>query len=117
LAALILQAALSPPAIALHRLVNAESVRFPELARAVDSDGSTREATDLIGNLLARELPNAGLSAEQRAFAAVQFIFMVVSLPRRRAMGFGTPMTPAELNAWAAQAVELFLHGCEGLSR
>ena len=115
LAALILQAALSPPAIALHRLVNAESVRFPELVHAVDSDGSTREATDLIGNLLARELPDAELSAEQQAFAAVQFIFMVVTLPRRRTMGFGTPMTPAELDAWAAKVVDLFLHGCQGL--
>jgi TetR/AcrR family transcriptional repressor of mexJK operon len=117
LAVLILQAALSPPAIALHRLVNAESVRFPELVQAVDSDGSTREATDLIGNLFARELPDAELSAEQRAFAAVQFIFMVVTLPRRRTMGFGTPMTPAELDAWAAKVVDLFLHGCQGLSR
>src|ERR1700734_1023343 len=45
LAGMILHAALSPQAIALHRLVMAESARFPELARAVAGDGSTREAT------------------------------------------------------------------------
>src|ERR1700723_3938525 len=54
LAGMILHAALSPQAIALHRLVMAESARFPELARAVAGDGSTREATTLIGDLLAR---------------------------------------------------------------
>src|SRR5277367_928733 len=56
LAVLILQAALSPQALALHRLVNAESVRFPELVRAVASDGSTAEGITLISQLLAREL-------------------------------------------------------------
>src|ERR1700684_2421524 len=38
---MILHAALSPQAIALHSLVMAESARFPELARAVAGDGST----------------------------------------------------------------------------
>jgi TetR/AcrR family transcriptional repressor of mexJK operon len=115
LAGLILHAALSPPALALHRLVNAEAVRFPELVSAVNSDGSTREATALIGDLLARELRNTELSPGERAFAAEQFIFMVVTLPQRRAMGFGMPMTPVELDAWAKQVVNLFLNGCRGL--
>src|SRR5580704_13876255 len=41
LAGMILHAALSPQAIALHRLVMAESARFPELARTVQGDSST----------------------------------------------------------------------------
>jgi TetR/AcrR family transcriptional regulator, mexJK operon transcriptional repressor len=114
LAVLILRAALDPQAIALHRLVNAESVRFPELVRAVASDGSTNEAIALISGLLARELRNAKLSDENRAFAAQQFIFMVVAMPQRRAMGFGPPMTAAELDAWADKVVGLFLDGCRG---
>lgn len=56
LAGLILRAALSPQAIALHRLVTAESVRFPNLARAVHDEGWAQEATALIGDLLSREL-------------------------------------------------------------
>jgi AcrR family transcriptional regulator len=116
LAGMILRAALDPQAIALHRLVSAESMRFPELVRAVASDGSTHEATTLIADLLARELRPSKLSAEMRAFAAAQFIFMVVSLPQRRAMGFGVPMTSAELDAWADKVVGLFLDGCRGLS-
>ena len=114
LAGMILRAALSPQAIALHRLVMAESARFPELARAVHGDGSTREATTLIGGLLAREPRDSTLSAEQRVFAAEQFIFMVVTLPQRRAMGYGTPMTATELEVWADQTVDLFLDGCRG---
>jgi TetR/AcrR family transcriptional regulator, mexJK operon transcriptional repressor len=114
LAGMILRAALSPQAIALHRLVMAESARFPELVRAVHGDGSAREATTLIGGLLAREPRDSTLSAEKRAFAAEQFIFMVVTLPQRRAMGYGTPMTAAELDVWADKTVDLFLNGCRG---
>lgn len=116
LASVILRAALAPPALALHRLIMAESARFPELARAVNGDSSTREATSLISDLLARDLRKSKLSAEQRLFAAEQFIFMVVSVPQRRAMGYGVAMTPAELELWADKTVGLFLGGCQGLS-
>jgi TetR/AcrR family transcriptional repressor of mexJK operon len=114
LAGMILHAALSPQALALHRLVLAESARFPELVRAVNGEGSTREATTLISDLLARELRDSTLSADDRAFAAEQFIFMVVTVPQRRAMGYGAAMTAADLDAWADKAVRLFLHGCRG---
>lgn len=116
LAGMILRAALSPKALALHRLVMAESARFPELIRAVHGDGSAREATALISGLLARDLRDSKLNAENRAFAAEQFIFMIVSLPQRRAVGYGTPMTAAELDAWADKTVALFLNGCRGWS-
>jgi TetR/AcrR family transcriptional regulator, mexJK operon transcriptional repressor len=116
LAGLILRAALSPPAIALHRLVTAESVRFPNLARAVYDEGWAQEATALIGDLLARELSDLRLSAELRSFVAAQFLQMVVAVPQRRIMGLGVPMTPSELDAWTAHTVNLFLNGCRGLS-
>lgn len=115
-AGLILLAVLTPQAIALHRLVHAEAVRFPELARAVASGGGTREAIALISDLLARELPDSNLSGEDRAFAAQQFIYMLVSFPQRRSLGFGTPMTPDELGSWADKVVRLFLRGCAGLN-
>jgi TetR/AcrR family transcriptional regulator, mexJK operon transcriptional repressor len=116
LAGLILHAALSPQAIALHRLVTAESVRFPNLVRAVYDEGWAQEATGLIGDLLARELQDPRLSAERRAFAAEQFLHMVVALPQRRIIGLGVPMTADELDAWADDAVNLFLNGCRGMS-
>lgn len=115
LAGLILAAALSPQALALHRLVTGESSRFPELALAVETEGRQSEATDLIAGLLAREQRNVKIAIDDQRFAADQFIYMVVTLPQRRALGFGTPMTAAELDAWAHKVVTLFLAGYEGL--
>jgi TetR/AcrR family transcriptional regulator, mexJK operon transcriptional repressor len=117
LAGLILGAALSPQALALHRLLTGESSRFPELAFAVEKEGRQSEATDLIAGLLAREHRNARIGVEDQRFAADQFIYMVVTLPQRRALGFGTPMTAAELDAWAHKVVTLFLEGYAGLRK
>jgi len=117
LARLLLRAALAPQAIALQRLVTAESVRFPNLVRAVYEEGWAKQATALIGDLLARELRDAQLSVELRRFEAEQFLHMVVALPQRRIIGLGVPLTPGELDAWADGAVNLFLNGCRGLGR
>jgi TetR/AcrR family transcriptional regulator, mexJK operon transcriptional repressor len=116
LSGFILRAALSPQAVALHRLVTAESARFPNLVRAVYEEGWSQEATSLIGDLLARELQDAQLTTRLRAFATMQFLQMLVALPQRRSMGLGIPMTASELDAWADDAVNLFLNGCRGLS-
>jgi len=116
LAGLILRAALSPQAIALHRLVTAEAPRFPDLVRAVNAAGGTQEGMTLIADLLARELPDPRFDAQARVFAAEQFLHMVVARPQRRAMGLGAPMTQAELDAWADNVATLFLSGCEGWS-
>jgi TetR/AcrR family transcriptional regulator, mexJK operon transcriptional repressor len=117
LAGLILKAALSPQALALHRLVTGESSRFPELAYAVETEGRQSEATDLIAGLLEREQRNPKIGVADRRFAADQFIYMVVTLPQRRALGFGTPMTAADLDAWAQKVVRLFLDGYKGLRK
>ena len=117
LAGLILRAALSPQAIALHRMIIAESARFPELARAVHSEGAGREAITLISGLLASELDNDELTADARVFAAQQFLQLVVAVPQRRAIGLDTPLSAAELDAWADGAVRLFLDGCRGWRR
>jgi len=117
LAQMMLRGALSPPAIALHRLIIAESARFPELAHAVHAEGASREAVTLISDLLSREIKNSALTAEARDIAAQQFIQLVVGIPQRRAMGFGEPMSSAEVEAWADAAVTLLLNGCRGWGR
>ena len=117
LAGFVLQAALSPRAIALHRLVTAEAARFPELVRAVYDEGWADEAAALIGDVLARELCDARPSPRAGSFAAQQFLQMVVTVPLRRAMGVGVPMTRAELDQWAEDTVRLFLEGARGLLR
>jgi hypothetical protein len=42
---------------------------------------------------------------------------MVMTIPRRRAIGYGTPMTAAELDTWAGKVVRLFLDGYRGMRR
>jgi TetR/AcrR family transcriptional regulator, mexJK operon transcriptional repressor len=117
LARFILQAALSPPALALHRLITAESARFPELARAVSGEGSTQEAIALISGLVARERPDPPLSPQALAATAQIFLDLVITEPQRRALGLGTPMTATELDVWAHRVVQFFMRGCIGADR
>jgi AcrR family transcriptional regulator len=111
LAGLILSAALSAPAIALHRLIVAESARFPKLAAVVTEQGGADEAIALIAGVLEGESHAGRLTLDAPIFAARQFLHMVISWPQSRAMGLGKPMTPAEQDAWAGNVVNLFLNG------
>ena len=117
LAGLILRAALSPPAIALNRLIVAESSRFPDLATVVTNQGAIEEAVRLIAGVLEREARAGYLSVDDPTFAAQQFLYMVITVPQRRAMGLGVPMTPVEIDAWPRDVVNLFLNGCRGWER
>lgn len=114
LADLVLRAALSPPAIALHRLIIAESSRFPDLAAVVTHQGASEEGIRLIGGLLEREARAGNLALDNPNFAAQQFLHMVIAGPQRRALGLGTPMTSVEIDAWVDDVVNLFLNGCRG---
>jgi TetR/AcrR family transcriptional regulator, mexJK operon transcriptional repressor len=111
LAAIILRAALAPEAIALHRLIVAESGRFPDLAAIVAREGAMEEAVRLIAGLLQRQARAGAFALRAPIFAAQQFLYMVIALPQRRAMGMGLPMTSDELDAWARDVVHLFLNG------
>ena len=117
LAGLILRAALSPPAIALNRLIVAESSRFPDLASVVTNQGAIEEAVRLIAGVLEREARAGNLSVDDPTFAGQQFLYMVITVPQRRAMGLGVPMTPVEIDAWPRDVVNLFLNGCRGWER
>jgi AcrR family transcriptional regulator len=112
LAAIILGAALSPQAIALHRLIVAESARFPELARVLANEGAAEEATTLIAGILDREVSARRIQNDDTRFAAQQFLQMVVALPQRRGMGLGAPMSARELREWPHKVADLFLRGC-----
>ncbi len=112
LGGLILHGALSPQAIALHRLVVAQSARFPELAAVVARAGATEEGVKLIAGLLQREAHKNHLQVQDAAFAAELFLHMLIGLPQRRAMGLGAPLTERELAAWPRKVVRLFLNGC-----
>lgn len=108
----ILVTALLPEALALHRVVTAEAHRFPALAEVMNESGS-KSGIDRIAALLDREALSGHLRVGDTRFAAEQFLYMVVSAPQRRALGFGKPLAPGELDEWAARTVDLFLQGCQ----
>jgi TetR/AcrR family transcriptional repressor of mexJK operon len=108
----MVHAALLPQALALHRLVLAEAMRFPELALVMNEQGARREAVRHIAALLDKEVRARHLTVADTHFAAEQFIQMVISVPQRRALGLGKPMNAHELEGWAQQSVALFLRGC-----
>jgi AcrR family transcriptional regulator len=81
---------LSDSAVALHRSVIAEAVRFPELAQAFYTTGPQHSI-----DLLARYLPPG---AEAPIRAAALYSLLLGEPHRRRLLG----LTPAPTRAWAA---------------
>jgi len=112
LARLMLRAVLTPMALSLNRLMVAEAQRFPELAAIVAREGGRAEVVGHIAAIFEREARAGALTIDRPEFAAEQFLQLVVSLPQRRALGLGTTLTEAELDAWADDCVNLFLNGC-----
>jgi AcrR family transcriptional regulator len=112
LAKLILHAAIQPQAVALYRLVVGQSGRFPKLAAAVNREGSTDEAIKFIAILLEEQARAGVIRIDDPRFSASQFLYMVIALPQRRAMGFGESMTASEIETWPRNVVKLFLDGC-----
>jgi TetR/AcrR family transcriptional regulator, mexJK operon transcriptional repressor len=107
----MLDVALTPQALALHRMVIAEATRFPGLARILHELGAA-SGIERIARVLEPRIASGELGAIDPGFAAEQFILMVVSGPRRRALGLGAPLTAPELRDWLDQCVALFLDGC-----
>ena len=113
----MLGVALTPEALALHRMVIAEAPRFPGLARILHELGAAagieRIARHLEERIATGEIGEIGeIGAVDPRFAAEQFILMVVEGPRRRALGLGAPLGPGELRRWLDDTVALFLGGC-----
>ncbi len=107
----IIGVALTPEALALHRMVIAEAPRFPGLARILNELGAVA-GVERIARFLDHCVATGEVRPLDTKFAAEQFIMMVVSGPRRRALGLGPPFSPAELDIWLNQTVTLFVEGC-----
>ncbi len=100
----MLATALAPEALALHRLVVAEIGRFPELGRIMQDAG-----TGLGVERLAAALAQAGVA--DPAWAAGQFMALVLFAPQRQALGDGPALDAGQQAEWAARATSLFLRG------
>lgn len=107
----MVEVALTPEALALHRMVIAEAHRFPRLAKIMHELGAAA-GIERIGRHLAQRIEAGELARVDPRFAAEQFILMCVTGPQRRALGLGSPMSARELRAWVENSVALFLGGC-----
>ncbi len=107
----MLAVALTPEALALYRIMIAEGGRFPNLARILHELGAAAGVERIAQHFEAR-IADGGIRPINARFAAEQFIMLVVAAPRRRALGLGTALDPAELDRWIEDGVELFLDGC-----
>jgi AcrR family transcriptional regulator len=109
---IILDASLTPDALALHRVIVAEATRFPDLAAIVAKESAGPEAIRRIAALFEHEAAAGRIAVKNATFVAMQFLYMIIAVPQRRAMGAGTPMNASERNEWIANSVHLLLNGC-----
>ncbi len=116
IARMMVHATVEPTALALHRMIVSEAIRFPELAAAVTAEGSRAEAIAGISGILSREAATGRFDVADPELAAEQFIQLVIAAPQRRALGLGNAMTMDEREKWAEAAVRLFLNGCRAPS-
>jgi AcrR family transcriptional regulator len=107
----ILAVALEPDALALHRLMIAESGRFPELIEMVRQAGAAAGMGRIVA-LLQAEMAAGRLVPGDKVVAAEQFLHLVLTGPQRRALGLGPAFDAAGQDAWVRSAVTLFLDGC-----
>src|SRR5437588_9022083 len=91
----MLNVALTPEALALHRMVIAEAPRFPGLARVLHELGSAAGVGRIAHHLEGR-IAKGELRPIDARFAAEQFILMMVTGPQRRALGLGAPLDATE---------------------
>jgi hypothetical protein len=109
----MLNVALTPEALSLHRIVIAEARQFPGLARILHELGAA-SAVERISRDFDRRVARGEIIRLDTRIAAEQFILMVVTGPQRRALGLGQPMSSSELATWIDCSVGLFLDGCRG---
>jgi AcrR family transcriptional regulator len=109
-AARILAVALTPEAVALNRLLIAESVRFPELPVMMDQAGAA-VGMIRIAALLDRAIGQQILAPVDTYFAAEQFFHLILAGPQRRALGLGPKLDEQQIEVWRKSSVALFVSG------
>jgi TetR/AcrR family transcriptional repressor of mexJK operon len=106
----ILAIALTPEAVALNRLLVAESARFPELPIMMHQAGAG-EGTKRLAALLDRAIARGTLPPRDTVFAAEQFLHLVLTGPQQRALGLGPKFDEQQTEIWRRASVALFLTG------
>jgi TetR/AcrR family transcriptional repressor of mexJK operon len=106
----LLDLALRPDALAIHRLFIAEAIRFPDLAKLF-LDRNRDRALDGVVNVLQAYADRGAIELDDAQMRAEQFVFIIIGLPQRIALLVGRE-PPADEERWLRAAVGLFLDGC-----
>jgi TetR/AcrR family transcriptional regulator, mexJK operon transcriptional repressor len=101
--------ALTPEAVAINRIVMAESARFPTLAKLVHEQGWQR-SNAAVAALLDQFVANGQIQVEDTNVAADLFLSLVIGRQTRLAM-LGIETDPGQIDQRVKAAVNLFLNG------
>jgi TetR/AcrR family transcriptional repressor of mexJK operon len=102
-------AALTPEAVAINRIVMAEAVRFPGLAKLVHEQGWQR-SNAAVAAVLDQFAKNGQIAVEDTNVAADLFLSLVIGRQTRLAM-LGIETDPDQIDQRVKAAVKLFLDG------
>lgn len=102
---------LSERAVALHRIVAAETGRFPELGRMFYEEGPARTIRVVAGFLHQRMDERRLRAADPEQAAQHLLALLKAGVHQMHLWGVGEPMGDAEIEAHVSGAVETFLHG------
>jgi TetR/AcrR family transcriptional repressor of mexJK operon len=108
----LLDIALQPEALALHRLFISAAPRFPDLARLFIARNRHRSISE-IERVLTHYADKGEIELDSPQLMAEQFFISVVGIPQRAAL-LGWRETPQEQGRRLRTAVRLFLDGCRG---
>jgi TetR/AcrR family transcriptional regulator, mexJK operon transcriptional repressor len=111
----LLDLALRPDALALHRLFIAEAVRFPQLARLF-VERNRGSGVDEIVAVLSHYAERGVLRLGDPQLCAEQFFISIAGVPQRMALLVGRDPPQEEARRLRA-AVRLFLDGCRAGAR
>lgn len=102
---------MQPARLRLRRMLIGEAERFPDLAQAWYASGPERSCAEFARWFVAWQRRGL-LRAPDPMLAAQEFNWLVLSIPLNRAMAYASdePLySPAELDAYADEAVRVFL--------
>ena len=106
----LLDLALRPDVLAMHRLFVAEAIRFPQLGQLLRESFRGRGVEEIVA-VLSGYAERGALSLGDPEFTAEQFFFATIGLPQRMALLADRKPPEAEDRRLRA-AVRLFLDGC-----
>lgn len=105
----MVSAVLAPEAVAINRIVTAQAIRFPELARMVHREGWQR-SNEAVAAVLDRFTAQGQIAVDDSDMAADLFLSLVLGRLSRLAL-LGIEIDPEQADRRTEASVALFLDG------